>query len=426
MEKILFAIPNNQELFESMYEELNTEYLLFDNAATQEKIYDLMHHNNPEYLILDKTVPGTRDYEDFVLVITNNFPGLTIILWQDNPEEIVGMLKGQITIPEFQLPQIFVSEDEIELDEEADEINWLDERKQKEWEKVSKSNVELYDNMHVSLAVSGFSGGIGKTEVAINFACWASKNDYKVALLGFNLQNDDIQERLGIEKQRGKGLVAAHELFLVNELNFSSLMDVMSKENEFLSVLTGIRNTEESEYMTEDFFKEIIQILKPEFDLVIVDTENNSYSPAYLPVLQEVDNILVPCTTHVSHLIQVQKGIINLKDRYDIPLSKFDIVLNKEGEGGVVDQDLINKNTGRECVASVPYLKEVFKAAENEKPAVLKLKPSKKLTRAMDQLMFRYTGRMKKSGDGVKPFYLRFRKEVKASAKRVKEINKSS
>ncbi|MEK5394006.1 AAA family ATPase [Margalitia sp. FSL K6-0131] len=426
-EKIYFAIPAFKDKFDELSSILDGNFLIYKNAQDQEELLNLLIQATPEYVIVQRDLPGEKSFKEFFELVNTQFPFCTYIYWNDNSEEIIKMVNGEMEIPHF---EIYESESEIENKEYSDSMQAVideekkekeqEEHKQKVWERITDIKVPTSEKNR-SIAIAGFNGGNGKTEIAINFSAWLNKCSYKVALLGFNLQNDDLAERLGIERQSGKGLLAAHELFLVDELSINALRDVLYTYHEGFDVLVGPEYPEDSEYMDSSFFEALIDVLKDEYDFVIIDTESNGYSIAWLPVLQKVDNILFPCSTHVSDLYHLQRGIKNLKDRYNIPISKCDIIHNKAGEGGHIDEDIIMKNTNLECIATLPYSKEILRSAENEKPAVYDLK-AKKVKKAMDQLLFRYAPRKDKKIDQVKPLTLRFKKGVKQSAKHLKSI----
>jgi len=424
MERILLALPNNEESYSFIADELDTVALSSENAATQEKVLDLMSSFEPHYFIFENELPGTRQFDEFLSFVVNNYPTITLIKYTDNREEIVAMLDGEIPIPHFDMsffePPIEEKHDE-EWVQEKEKKKEKEKESQEDWKRLTESNVNLSEHLQLSIAVTGFSGGTGKTETAINLGAWAMKNDFKVALLGFNLQNDNLEERLGIDRKDSKGLVAAHELYESKRLSLRSLEDCMDTY-ENMKVLVGVKHPEESEEMESAFFVEILNVLSPSYDLVIVDTESNSYSPAWLDVLKRVDHILIPCTTHVSNLYDVQKGVFNLKNNYNVHLSTIDLVLNKAGEGGRITKDIINKNTGLEVIAEIPYRKEFFSAAENETPAVLRM-GSTRIKKAMDNLLFRFTGKRNKNKDFIKSWYP---KGVKDVSKRLVAFRKSS
>lgn len=404
-ERIYFAIPSYRNAYETLDALLESNYLTYKNTENQNELLGLISQLQPDYLIIEKNLPGNKKFHDFIEELEEL--DIKILLWNDNIDEIIKVINGEIDIPSDQFEYF---DDEISaapINEQIDD-NINSSAETTKWEKtfLTINNDEEIKNKVI--AVTSFSGGNGKTEISINLGAWLNKNNFKVALLGYNLQNDDLAERLGIERRHSKGLLAAHNLYSNQSLSYQSLLTVIDVYQKDFDVLVGTEYPEDSEMMSEDFFVEIIKVLKSHYDFIIVDTESNNYSIAWLPVLKQVDHILIPCTTHISDLYHLIRGIKNLKDSYDIPFSKLDIVHNKAGEGGYIDESIISKNTGIECLAVIPYNKKILKSAESETPAVLNLK-SRKLKKEMDQLLFRYTNNVNK--DVKNPIYRFLRKK---------------
>jgi pilus assembly protein CpaE len=426
MNNIVVALPNYEDKYETLVSELEVDFIISENAESQERAIDLLNTMKPQYFLLEKNLPGTRDYDDFCKLLVEKFNDVTIIVWNDNLEEIISMLFGEIEIPVFKLDELFMNntdqDDVIYEDFKNEEENY--KKVQSLWKRITEADVQIDGLAKKAVAVAGFSGGIGKTDIAINLAARASFNGFKTCLLGFDLQNCNLEERLGIERKRGKGLVAAHYLYLANQLSVDALKGCMYTVSG-IDVLIGPDVPEDSEEMDEKYFIELIELLREHYDLIVIDTENNAYSPSYLPVLMKVDYVLVPCTTHVSHLQAIQKGLKNWKDNYDFPLSKVDIVLNKSGEGGVLNKEIIDKNLSRECISEIPYTKMMIYAAESETPLVLK-KGAVPIHKSFDKLLVRFLGKASKSDENIKKSPFRLLKEVIAYAKFVSPFGRSS
>ena len=410
MKYILIAVPKTKEsLIEN---KLADNYSLSINMASQEAALDAIPKIKPDALIIHEELKGSRSIQDFYKIIKKTYPALNVIFYKENEDIISDYIEGVREVPEY-----FINEDEKESNQINDVTEEITEEQltkdnQEDWEKVSNISIDLSKNLKKTIAITGATGGIGKTDLSINLATYAAQNGYKTCLLGFNLQNDDIAGRLGLNYLRGKKLTTAFELYMAGQLTAEALEDIF-QDFKNLKVLIGVERPIESEEMTEEFFILVIKLLQNNYDLVIIDTENNMYSPAFLSVLNTVDNILVPVTTHTSTLEQIMDDIHEWKEEYDIPLNKIDFVLNKAGEGGFINEDHIQKNTGRDVIATIPYCKEIFLGAEREKPAVLRNTfKALKVKRQMDKILFRYTARKTKLKDDLKPTLNHLKKKV--------------
>lgn len=432
---------------------LEDRYVISANQGSQELVLDAIPKFKPTVIIIDAELRGTRDIRDFYSVLCTNYPDVLIMFYQSETIEsriqnLDGYIKGELELPP---PFITAVQEDIPVEPQpAEEGEAEEDESQKkskrislrnlldktfhggktgngytvdqlmmdddDWTHTAESTVDIYNYLRKIVVITGASGGVGKTDTAINLATYAAANGFKTVLCGFNLQNDDVASRLGLEYRRGRKLMTAFELYQAKKLTISSLQDCL-QDYRGLKVLVGIEKPEERQDMDMEFFKEVSKILKANFDLVILDTENNSYSPAYFSVIELADHILVPCTTHNSVLEQLRDELHSWKDDFDIPLSKVDVIFNKANEGGFVTKDHIEKYTTREVIAVIPHSKEVFRGSEREEPAVLRHSfEANKIRKEYNKILFRLTGRKIKKSDTIKPKITLLKRKVKGIA----------
>lgn len=452
--RVIVALDDRYDEIVGILEE---QYSLTSNMSSQDSVIDAITKLNPLAVITYDKLPGSRTFREWYFLMRENFPNVKLILLYDDASLLLDYLSNRREIPSyFSDSEIETKEAESTLDElpsddqEDDESveepelpnqkapmfpkkkkkrplsdrEWYeheDEVSLFDWKLASDTTLDLYEYEQKIVAVTSASGGVGKTDLSINLAVHAATNwGLKTCLIGCNLQNDDVAGRLGLEYLRGKQLTAAFELYLQKQLYAHSLEDCM-QDYKGLHVLVGTQKAVESQDMDEDFFKRLLAILKPNYDLIIVDTENNSYSPAYYSVLENADNILVVCTTHDSVLSHIVDELHEWKDDFDISLSKVDMILNKAGEGGFIGVDEIERNTHRDVIAKIPWSKDVLKGSERTKPAVLvNTIQSVKIKREMDKILFRLAG-LKNKTRRLKPAVVYYRKWVSNLAKDVKK-----
>jgi len=435
--------------YERLESLLEDAYSISANMQSQELLLDAIPKFKPDALIIDQDIKGTRPFEVFYDVLTKNHPDLRIIFYQEDfldaiHEFIDGVREITPYMPSVSAPIPSNEEEEVAVASEAiveeeraagrtsirnalrrilpgtegsafNDHDLMDD--ESDWELMAEAKNDIFNYERKVTVVTGASGGVGKTDVSINLAVHAANSDYKTVLCGFNLQNDDIAGRLGLSYLRGKKLSTAFELYTQNRLNISSLEDCL-QDYRGLKVLVGIEKPEEAQEMDEEFFQQIVRILKANYDLVVLDTENNSFSPAYFSVISIADHIFVPCTTHNSVLEQLRDELHSWKDDFDIPLAKVDIIFNKKGEGGFINRDHIEKYTTREVVAEIPHSKDMLRGSEREEPAVLRTSmEASKIRKQFDKLLFRITGKKTKSSRFIKPRFTQLRKKVTGIAK---------
>lgn len=442
---VLIAVrPEHYDILENKLED---RYSISANQASQEAVLDAIPKFKPNALIVDAELKGTRSIRDFYEVVKANYPDLHFIVYQ---EELLDILEDYITgireqsalmeapkeetIGELLADASAAAESSQEdaggegnkgrrirevfkrilpgtAERSLDEFMTTDDMD--DWDLVTQSSFDIHNYHRKLIVVTGASGGIGKTDIALNFSVHAAKCGFKTVLCGFNLQNDDVAGRLGLEYKRGRKLMTAWELYQSNKLTISTLEDCLQEYNG-LKVLVGIEKPEERQDMTEEFFQDMVRILKANYDLVICDTENNSYSPAYFSLIEIADYVLVPCTTHNSVLEQLRDELHSWKDDFNIPLSKVDVVFNKAGEGGFVKRDHIERFTTREVIAEIPHSKEMLRGSEREQPAVLRSSmEANRIRKEFNKIIFRYTGKKMKRDETIKPFFTNLKKRVK-------------
>lgn len=128
---------------------------------------------------------------------------------------------------------------------------------------------------------------MGKTTLSVNIALLLSKNfNKKVALLDLDLQSGDILFALNLKPER-----TISELVKKKEIDIELLESALIKYNENLKVLLAPLKIEEAELVQETHIKQILTILKENYEYVVVDTHSylNSITVA---ALDESDIIL--------------------------------------------------------------------------------------------------------------------------------------
>ncbi|KZE78178.1 hypothetical protein AV654_19575 [Paenibacillus elgii] len=443
-QSIILAV--SPETFFSIEPMLDNDYVCSTNMFKQEEVLSALALDSFQILIMDEYLPGGRSLYDFYNLVRDAYPNVKVIVLDEDEELLLDYLNGERELPDYEilLQSTLPTKDEstvaeempmlpegqgeddvapkakyqeawrAELDRQQFDVQMATQDDQLFWRRASESTVDVINFLKKVIVVTSASGGVGKTDTSINIAVHAAESGFKTCLLGFNLQNDDIAGRLGLDYRRGKKLTTAYELYLGKQLYIDSLEDCFQPFRE-LNVLVGVEAPAESEEMPEEFFQAIIRVLKPHYDIIVIDTENSSFSPAYYSVLTMADNIFAICTSHVSVADQTRDEIHSWKDDHDIPLNRVDIILNRADEGGVVKVDSIEKNIKREVIASIPYSQDVFKQAEREEPAVLRHSMGAvKIRKEIEKVLFRVTGQTMKKNHAFKPTMLHYRKKVRS------------
>lgn len=130
--------------------------------------------------------------------------------------------------------------------------------------------------------------GEGKTFNALNMALIISQMKKKVIIIGADLRNPQLHKYIGLGKEK-MGLTN----FLYNsKTNYTEIINNRILDNEFLDVIiSGAIPPNPAELISNGRFEELINILKKEYDYIIVDSS---------PTLLVTDTLLI---TYLADLV---------------------------------------------------------------------------------------------------------------------------
>jgi len=130
--------------------------------------------------------------------------------------------------------------------------------------------------------------GEGKTFNAINLALIMTQMKKKVLIIGGDLRNPQLHKYIGLNKER-KGLTN----YLFNQdVEYKSILNKNILDNQYLDVIiSGSIPPNPAELIANGRFEELLNIVKPEYDYIIVDSA---------PTLLVTDTLLI---TDLSDLV---------------------------------------------------------------------------------------------------------------------------
>jgi Mrp family chromosome partitioning ATPase len=130
--------------------------------------------------------------------------------------------------------------------------------------------------------------GEGKTFNAINLALIMTQMKKKVLIIGGDLRNPQLHKYIGLNKE-GNGLTN----YLFNQdVEYKSILNKNILDNQYLDVIiSGIIPPNPAELIANGRFEELLNIVKPEYDYIIVDSA---------PTLLVTDTLLI---TDLSDLV---------------------------------------------------------------------------------------------------------------------------
>lgn len=174
------------------------------------------------------------------------------------------------------------------------------------------------------VAVFSPKGGVGTSSIAANLAvALRLLTNKKVALVDGNLIFGDI----GVVMNLVSNKTIADLANRISELDRDLLNDVMATHTSQVKVLLAPPNPQTGELVTSDHLRAILELLRKEFDYVVVDTQS-SFQDRALAVLDMADRIVALMTLEMPCIKNI-KLFLEVAELLEYPPEKTLLVLNK-------------------------------------------------------------------------------------------------
>ena len=220
-----------------------------------------------------------------------------------------------------------------------------------------------------SIAVWSPKGGVGKTALACELAATlAALGGRSVALVDANMNGGHVKLRLNVDAPQN--ILHAASTYHTHKGHPSLESDAIQKVQnilvpipgtENLRVLAGVANMRQAtnEYVFgekgHEFVRWLINILKRQYDFVIVDVGSSINVGVHLGVIQEVDFVIAVCEPDLTSLADVKEGVHNsIIPRMGIDLSRFGLVINKWQDNLGVSLNEAAKYSGIAAMGIIP------------------------------------------------------------------------
>ncbi len=163
-------------------------------------------------------------------------------------------------------------------------------------------------------------GGVGKTVLALNLAGVSSTMGYKTLLLDFDMHTGNLCTL--INEDINKSIYHLTDDLLNNR--YKKLEDYVYKYNENIDVLCAPKDPRQGNKITSKYLKVIIDKVKRDYDLVIIDTES-SMNEVNIITMDTVDENLFIIDNDLFTLKNT-RNILNIFN--DINKDNFRVLLN--------------------------------------------------------------------------------------------------
>src|SRR3954454_544200 len=174
------------------------------------------------------------------------------------------------------------------------------------------------------IAVFSPKGGVGTSSVSANLAVALRQlTNKKIALVDGNLIFGDIGVIMNLVSTKTIADLANR----IAELDRELLNDVLATHTSQVKVLLAPPNPQTGELVTSDHLRAILELLRNEFDYVVVDTQS-SFQDRALAVLDVADRIVTLMTLEMPCIKNI-KLFLEVAELLEYPAEKTLLVLNK-------------------------------------------------------------------------------------------------
>ncbi|KAB8140509.1 MinD/ParA family protein [Chloroflexia bacterium SDU3-3] len=174
------------------------------------------------------------------------------------------------------------------------------------------------------IAVFSPKGGAGSSVIAANLAvALRQSTNKKVALVDGNLSLGDLGVIMNLKSS--KTIVDLSNR--IAELDRELLNDVLVSHTTQVKVLLAPPNPQTGELVTSDHLRAIVELMRTEFDYVVVDTQS-SFQDKTLALLDVADRIIVLMTLEMTSIKNITQ-FLEVAGLLEYPAEKITLVLNK-------------------------------------------------------------------------------------------------
>ena len=240
------------------------------------------------------------------------------------------------------------------------------------------------------IAVTGATGGVGTTSLAVNLGCsLATNKDFSVALLDLDLSLGDADVFLDTIPEYTLTDVARN----VARLDLTLLKRSLTKHDSGLYLLPRPVQLEDARLVTADDMTRVVGLLKAAFTHLIIDT-SKGFNEIDMFAMREADTVLLvtqldlPCLRNVVRLLMSFKDNPKLND-------KVKVIVNRAGyDTGQISLKKAQETIGREIFWQVPNDYRVMVEVRNNGVPLLQQAPKAAITQSIGQLADLLSGKV--------------------------------
>ena len=213
-------------------------------------------------------------------------------------------------------------------------------------------------------------GGAGQTIVATNLAvALAELTPDRVVAIDLDLLFGHVAMLLDLVPRTSLSAITPAA---IRSLDRDSLAYYLAKHAESsLRVLSGTLRPEDSELVTGEHVRAVIEQMRRQFVHVVIDA-GSRFSEPCLAALEAADQVIVVCTPDPASAVATRETQRVLRDLLSVPMDRVRFVQNQPRPYGKLSARDLEELVGTDRVLEVPFGgEEVSKASLNGFPVVM-------------------------------------------------------
>lgn len=231
------------------------------------------------------------------------------------------------------------------------------------------------------IAVFSPKGGVGTSTVATNLAvALRQQTGKKVALVDGNVIFGDLTVILNLRSDKTIIDLAQR----IDELDRELLNDVLATHTSQIKVLLAPPDAQRGELVTSDHLRAILDLMRREFDYVVVDTPA-SFQDRSLAVL-DVANRIVTLMSLEMHTIRNITRFLEVADLLEYPREKVMLVLNKATNRTGIRAEEVEKTLQRKVSLQIGDAAQEMTFSINQGVPLVIGKPTHQISRDINAL----------------------------------------
>ena len=221
-----------------------------------------------------------------------------------------------------------------------------------------RTNLSYIHRDYKTIAVTSSISGEGKTFVSLNLAGIIAMSGKKTILLDLDLRKPKIHLGLGVSNDAGMSSLISKQFELTDCIK-------KSKIDNLYFITAGHIPPNPSELLLSDRFKDIVEELKTQFDVIIMDNPPIGLVSDGIKILTDADIPIYVFKSHFSKRIFAHR----VKELFDMnQLTKLNVILN-----GIKDNRRSNYGYGYGYGYGNGYYEETDKNKNTLKQRILKV-----------------------------------------------------